>query len=106
MRSSPSLANHTDMVAKDSWDVLTAATPGQTRLPAEAEIVIDRAGRLSRAELERLDQADRVDDGFRLVAWDLLRDRLTGEDNRAMRLSARDRAWAAVNESLRSSGAA
>ena len=69
-------------------------------LPPDAERVITEAATLTRAEIRALDlaESDRAD--FRLVAWDLLRDRLGGRTSSSMLFDARGRAWASVNRSL------
>jgi hypothetical protein len=88
------------MAVKDGWEH-QISMPSGLRLPPGAQTVIDRAARLGREEVDLLDLAEHVQSGFRLVAWDVLRSRLQGGDVAAMRLSARNRAWAAVNQSLR-----
>lgn len=69
-------------------------------LPPEARAVIDRAARLSREEIVRLDLAERRHGGAAITAWDLLRDRLGTPDLRAARFDARNAAWHAVATSL------
>jgi hypothetical protein len=89
---------------KDGWraEPDLAAAP---RLSVASEAVIARAGSLTRMEIDRLDRADRDAAGFRLVTWDVLRSRMDHGDVWAMRLSARDRAWAAVAQSMLALGA-
>jgi hypothetical protein len=92
--------NHPVVTIKDGWERKgSVAVP--SRLSSGAETIIARAARLSRSEIELLDRSERFKADVRLVAWDVLRDRLEGGDVGAMRLSARNRAWAAVNQSLR-----
>jgi hypothetical protein len=69
-------------------------------LPPEAEAVIERARRLTRDEIVRLDLAERRTGDVALTAWDLLRDRMSEPRTRALRFQARNRAWEAVAESL------
>lgn len=91
------------MAVKDGWQ-RQISVQSDLRLAPGAEAVIDRAARLGRDDIHRLDLAEYVQSGFRLVAWDILRSRLQGGGVTAMRLSARNRAWAAVNDSLRATG--
>lgn len=69
-------------------------------LPPRAQAVVDRAARLSRAEVVRIDLAERRAGDILLTAWDLMRDRLGTPELRALRLEARDAAWGAVATSL------
>lgn len=69
-------------------------------MPPLAEAVIERAGRLTREEIVRLDLAERAHDEALRAAWDLLRDRYAGTSWSQVRFDARARAWAAVGDSL------
>ena len=69
-------------------------------LPAPVRAVIDRASRLTRAEIVRLDIADREHPELQLAMWDVLRSQLETEPARTLRFMARNEAWAAVNVSL------
>lgn len=101
MRSVGRRHEHPRMGIKDSW--VEAAPPRPiARLSADAEAVIARAAALTRDEIVRLDAVERPQAKLQLIAWDVLRSHLAAGDAYAMRLSARARAWAAVNASLRS----
>jgi hypothetical protein len=62
--------------------------------------VIDRAARLSRDDVVRLDRVERHYAESRLIAWDLLRDQLDRAGLQAERFTARNDAWEAVARSL------
>jgi diguanylate cyclase (GGDEF)-like protein len=92
------------MTLGSDWEV-DATAPTSTPLPLPVERLIARAARLSVDEIRALDLAEAHDRPSRMVIWDLLRDALDGDpDLHAQRLAARNRAWAAVNESLASVG--
>lgn len=86
-------------MAKAEWDKVVA-TKEVVQLSGPAIEVIDRARRLTRHELVRLDLAERAGSDLRLVAWDLLRDQLDRAGLREERFLARDEAWAAVASSV------
>ncbi len=73
-------------------------------LPSPARAIIDRASRLTRAEIVRLDIADREHPELQLAMWDVLRSQLETEPARTLRFMARNEAWAAVNVSLAAAG--
>jgi hypothetical protein len=100
----PAISGTIELMLKDGWRAERdlAAAP---RLPVASEAVIVRAGNLTRDEIVGLDLADREAAGFRLVAWDVLRSRMEEGHALTMRLSARDRAWAAVAQSMLELGA-
>jgi hypothetical protein len=88
-----------DRMAKVEWSKVVA--PGeQVHLSEAAVEVIDRARRLTRSEVVRLDLAERAGSDLRLIAWDLLRDQLDRAGLREERLLARNDAWAAVAASV------
>jgi len=91
------------MAIKDGWIQPTPPRP-PGRVSVGAEAVIARAGRLTAEEIARLDVAERPRATVQLIAWDLLRSSLTVGDDYHHRLSARARAWAAVNASLATLG--
>ncbi|MHB8959992.1 MAG: hypothetical protein ACYDAN_10230 [Candidatus Limnocylindrales bacterium] len=69
-------------------------------LPPAALAAIDRAGRLTRDEVVRLDLAERRRADILPTVWDLLRDRFREPAVREQRMEARNAAWAAVASSL------
>jgi hypothetical protein len=87
------------MGSKAGWDEGKAPI-GRAALSPEATEVIERAGRLTRDEVVRLDLAERRGSEFRGIAWDLLRDQLDRANLHAERLTARNDAWTAVAQSL------
>lgn len=91
------------VTSKDGWRV-DAAVVKVSPLPVEAERVIAVAARLTRGQIIRLDLAERESADFRLVAWDVLRSNLRDPGTQPMRMDARERAWAAVNDSLATLG--
>ena len=86
---------------KADWGGRVEAIP-RARLPTSALEVIHRAGTLSRADIVRLDLAERQGSDFRLIAWDLLRDQLDKAGLQAERFTARNGAWEAVADSVAS----
>ncbi len=84
---------------KAGWTKATAPI-GRAPLSPEATELIERAGRLTRDEVVRLDLAERRGADLRGVAWDLLRDQLDRAGLQAERLTARNDAWSAVARSL------
>jgi hypothetical protein len=66
--------------------------------------IVERAKRLSRTDVTRLDLAERQQPDLLLAAWDVLRSQLDEEPVRSQRYAARNQAWAAVNESLEALG--
>jgi hypothetical protein len=105
MRSSGRPAEHPRMGIKDGWIEQAPPRP-VARLSADAEAVIARASALTPDEILRLDAVEQPRADVQLIAWDVLRSHLATGDAYTMRLSARARAWAAVNASLRSLGLA
>jgi hypothetical protein len=93
------------MGIKDGWIEQAPPRP-VARLSADAEAVIARASALTRDEIFRLDAVEQPRADVQLIAWDVLRSHLATGDAYTMRLSARARAWAAVNASLRTLGLA
>ena len=73
---------------------------GRARLSPAATDVIERAARLSRADIVRLDLAERHETDFRVIAWDLLRDQLDKAGLQPERFTARNDAWEAVARSV------
>ncbi len=69
-------------------------------MPRAVDDLVERAGRLTRTEIVRLDLAERERAQALQVAWDQLRDRYMGTVWSQLRLQARTRAWAAVDASL------
>jgi hypothetical protein len=88
-----------DRMAKAAWSKDVARSE-PVRLSEAAVEVIDRARRLTRRELVRLDLAERAGSELRLIAWDLLRDQLDRAGLREERFLARNEAWAAVAASV------
>lgn len=93
------------MGIKDGWLIDAPVRPAG-RLPAGVEAVVVRAAALTPEEIARLDAAERPRADLQLVAWDVLRNNLAVGEAYSQRLSARARAWAAVNASLRANGLA
>lgn len=73
---------------------------GRVGLSTSAIEVIERAGLLSRADIVRLDLAERRETEFRATAWDLLRDQLDNAGLQPERFTARNDAWEAVARSV------
>lgn len=69
-------------------------------LPEAAEAIIARAAALSRAEIVRLDIAERRNPQDTRRAWAALSDELDSAGLTAERFAARNRSWAAVRASI------
>lgn len=85
----------------------TSPARGSDRFGPRSSVVVavlDRAARLTREEIEALDQTERRRAGVELAAWDHLRDRLGIEPERSWRFAARDASWQAVRRRARRLG--
>ncbi len=89
------------MTVSMGWHARTTIDVTGVLLPPAAAAVIERASRLTRTEVVRLDLAERRRAASLPTAWDLLRDRLRDPAVLPLRFAARNAAWAAVTESLR-----
>lgn len=75
-------------------------------LPPAAAAVVERARRLSAAEILLLDAAEADGTAVREVVWHMLRDGVDGAGLKAERMTARNEAWAAVVEAGAAAGIA
>jgi hypothetical protein len=75
-------------------------------LPAAVVAVIERSARLTAAEFDALDEAERTDAWARLVAWDVLKSQLRDEPHASQRLTASESVGRAVGDAARTAGVA